>query len=194
MMTTSDPYWHPYTEPVYAAVFYLLSNGADPNMPFPDSATGKNPLIWAAYDGRVDMVIGMINAGGNVNYTDNNWSTPLHAAAVCDFRLSCDPCAAATVTVLIAYGADLNANDANGKTPFNTMAGYPTCEGKGKFPDASNCPKACTVLKNGVPADQAQAIKAGNAVDDGSRAERHCCTDPTTGNQVYSQCCISASR
>lgn len=90
--------------------------------------------------------------------------------------------------MLLAYGAKLNVTDAEGKTPFTTSASYPTCQAKTS--DGSDCPKTCAVLKKGVTADQAKAIKAGKQPDDQSRDGRKCCKDPKKNNRDYSECCV----
>jgi hypothetical protein len=49
--------------------------------------------------------------------------------------------------VLLAWGADLGARDASGKTPFGLTPGYPKCEGK--YSDESDCPKVGITVKVG---------------------------------------------
>jgi hypothetical protein len=65
LLTTMDPYWHPYGEGVYSIVTFLLSKGANPNIPFPVkkdiagamsgsmasasvTTAGLTPLHWVA--------------------------------------------------------------------------------------------------------------------------------------------------
>eukprot|EP00877_Chromochloris_zofingiensis_P008218 jgi/Chrzof1/364/Cz01g13070.t1 len=91
-------------------------------------------------------------------------------------------------SVLLAYGASLNATDENGKTPFNITRGYPTCQANAT--DGSDCPKTCAVLKNGITADQARVIQAGKLLNDESRDARWCCKYPMIADREYSQCCI----
>jgi hypothetical protein len=90
LLATSDPYWHPYGEGVYSIVTYLLSKGANPNIPFPTKdniqSVGLTPLHYVAYDGRTELVYRMIKAGANVSAVTKERRTPLHQAAGCDFR------------------------------------------------------------------------------------------------------------
>jgi hypothetical protein len=58
----------------------------------------------------------MLEAGADPNVeTMPGGNTPAWYAAKCDFRLSYDPSAAATVKVLLAYGADISKKNASGQ-------------------------------------------------------------------------------
>ncbi|KAK9830195.1 hypothetical protein WJX72_010233 [[Myrmecia] bisecta] len=170
LLTTSDLYWHPYTEGVYAALFFLLDNKADPNIPFPPAYSNRSShaLFWAAYDGRVDLVARMIQAGANVTYHNSDGTTALHEAAYCDFRP--------------------DAKNHAGQTPFDVTPGAPACQTN--YSDMSDCRMTCDVLKGGVPAADLAAITAGKPLDDWSRDARKCCRDPIIKGKEYSQCCI----
>ena len=72
----------------------LLENGANPNIPF---NFGGEPqyivLHFEAYDGnRHGLIPALVKAGANVSAVTSRGLTPLHSAAICDFRLSCDDC------------------------------------------------------------------------------------------------------
>ena len=55
----------------------LLDVGADPNK----ESLALLPLIWAAYDEKIDCVRALLKAGANPNLAQRNGVTPLHAAA-----------------------------------------------------------------------------------------------------------------
>eukprot|EP00878_Enallax_costatus_P032059 GHUV01035153.1.p2 GENE.GHUV01035153.1~~GHUV01035153.1.p2 ORF type:complete len:121 (-),score=0.96 GHUV01035153.1:415-777(-) len=66
-------------------------------------------------------------------------------SAWCPFRrLSTDDTAAATVKLLLAHGANRNATNKEGMTPFEVTPGYPKCEGK--YSDMSDCPRVSITL------------------------------------------------
>eukprot|EP00878_Enallax_costatus_P021449 GHUV01022702.1.p1 GENE.GHUV01022702.1~~GHUV01022702.1.p1 ORF type:complete len:213 (+),score=41.94 GHUV01022702.1:143-781(+) len=186
LMTISAPYWHPYSESVYAVMQTLLAAGANPNTRFPKG--GSTPFLWAAYDGRTDLVNLMIKSGADLDAKNSYGNTALHVAARCDYRLSTDDTAAATVKLLLAHGANRNATNKEGMTPFEVTPGYPKCEGK--YSDMSDCPRVCKVLRDGLSAGDKKAILAGQMPDDHSRSARQCCKDPKINDMDYSQCCL----
>jgi uncharacterized protein len=88
----------------------LLDAGADPNLQIPD--WGGTALIIASTMGQADIVEALLNNGADPNYRDKNSFTALHAA-VRDSDYGEDAAqrarAVATVKVLLAHGADVNA-------------------------------------------------------------------------------------
>jgi uncharacterized protein len=88
----------------------LLNAGADPNLQIPD--WGGTALIIASTMGQADIVEALLNNGADPKYRDKNSFTPLHAA-VRDSDYGEDAAqkarAVATVKVLLAHGADVNA-------------------------------------------------------------------------------------
>jgi cytohesin len=88
----------------------LLDAGADPNLQISD--WGGTALIIASTMGQADIVEALLNKGADPNYRDKNSFTALHAA-VRDSDYGEDAAqrarAVATVKVLLAHGADVNA-------------------------------------------------------------------------------------
>lgn len=87
-------FWHPCEEDFVSTVKTILSLGGDPTIPF---SYGGEPeytvLHFEAFDGnRHGLLPALIEAGANVSAVDSRGYTPVHAAARCDFRLSCDDC------------------------------------------------------------------------------------------------------
>lgn len=97
---------------------YLLHEGVDIRAPVPeDNATGSEgftPLIFAAQQGRLEMVLYLIQKGAGVNSISSLGITPLHLAARNNhFK---------TVEALLKLGADVNAKDDYGVTPLHLSA------------------------------------------------------------------------
>ncbi|KIY96242.1 hypothetical protein MNEG_11722 [Monoraphidium neglectum] len=101
------------------------------------------------------------------------------------------PRAAATVKVLLAWGADPTAR-ANGQTPFEMTPNHPTCKPLPKDHrfTIQDCQEVCKVLRDGLPAAEKAAIKAGKLLDDGSRDLPKCCANRTSTNITLTQCCF----
>ncbi|BDA47834.1 probable Ankyrin-3 [Coccomyxa sp. Obi] len=91
-------YWDPCTPDFRDTVFALLAAGANPNLPFHYGGLQNYTVLhFEAYDGnRHGLMADLVRAGANVNATDDRGYTPLHSAAKCDFRLSCDDCGCST--------------------------------------------------------------------------------------------------
>ena len=82
-------------------------------------------LHFAAYDGNMVLIPMLVNAGANVNARDSRGFTPLHSAARCDFRLSCDDCTVAgkwkqgakpVIEYLLEHGSDITARTKAGQS------------------------------------------------------------------------------
>jgi hypothetical protein len=151
-MQASTVYWHPFSQPQYDVIKYLLAHGADPTIPFPDYAgvKGYTVLHFAAYDGNMALVPLIVAAKANVNAKDSRGFTSLHSAARCDFRLSCDDCtqgssvqdtwkqgALPTIKYLQAHGGDIAAKTNSGQTVLDVIA-----ESK------DNCPKTYAYVQS----------------------------------------------
>ncbi|KAK9907661.1 hypothetical protein WJX75_007781 [Coccomyxa subellipsoidea] len=87
-------YWHPCSPSFRNTVLALLAAGANPKLPFPYAGLNNYTVLhFEAYDGnRHGLVPDLVDAGADVNQKDDRGYTSLHAAAKCDFRLSCDDC------------------------------------------------------------------------------------------------------
>jgi uncharacterized protein len=71
---------------------------------------GRTPLHYAANEGRARDIELLIEAGSNLNATDDNGCTPLHFAAQSgNIKV---------VALLLLNGADVNALDLNGNSPL----------------------------------------------------------------------------
>jgi len=147
-----------------ATVMALLKAGSDPSVGFEyENVDDYTAVHYAANRGWYDMVQDMLGFGGDplTAVADSRGYTPLHSAAVCDFRLSCDDCAKRTMMTLITFGADRTAEDVDGDTPLDIM----TIPDGDDFPDppqdipvdewpTGTCPEAWFYLsKNEPPAD-----------------------------------------
>lgn len=139
---------HPASPQMAEVVEYLLAKGANPNLPF---MYGGEPaytvLHFAAYDGNMVLVPMLTRAGANPNARDSRGFSPLHSAARCDFRLSCDDCSHLTgsdfsmrwkqgakpvIAYLVEHGADIRAQTLAGQSVLEIF----------KTPCASD-PEAC---------------------------------------------------
>jgi len=93
-----------------ASARILLNAGAEPNVVLPDWK--GTALIIASTMGQTDIVAAMLDKGADPNYRDANSFTALHAA-VRDSDYGEDgpqrAAAVASVKVLLAHGADVNA-------------------------------------------------------------------------------------
>ena len=122
---------HPENKPMAEVVKYLLSKGADPNIPFPEygGIKGYTLLHFAAYDGNMVLVPMLVEAGAAVNAKDERGFTPLHSAARCDFRLSCDDCspyawkagAKPVIQYLLNHGADIRIHSKDGESVLDIV-------------------------------------------------------------------------
>lgn len=57
-----------------SAVLKLLALGADPNI---QNSRGITPLSAAAHNGRIDIIVDLVNYGASVNNQNASGSTPL---------------------------------------------------------------------------------------------------------------------
>lgn len=101
---------------------FLIEKGASVNHA---TKSGQTALHRAVERGRVKIVKSLISAGALVNATDKDLNTPLHSikmmklnhvryfATVDDYTAICE--------LLIANGADMDAKDADGKTPLDVI-------------------------------------------------------------------------
>jgi len=95
------------------AVKFLIEKGADVNL-------GFSPPIWTAstniYTDNVEILLQLVNAGANVNFKTESGSTPLHVSVEYSRAY---PILKQRVAFLIAHGADIDAKDNYGRTPFD---------------------------------------------------------------------------
>ncbi len=89
-------------------VALLIANGADVNI---EDKNGIPPLVWAAKRGKPAMAEQLLNAGANVNVTDER-NHPLVLSAI-----SCPPEQLKILQLLIGAGADVRTTDAYIGTP-----------------------------------------------------------------------------
>jgi hypothetical protein len=129
---------HPANPQMVEVVAYLLGKGADPNIPFSYNAEPAYTVLhFAAFDGNMVLVPMLVEAHANPNARDSRGFTPLHSAARCDFRLSCDDCsrpsdgdfsvrwkqgAKPVIEYLLAHGADLRAKTLAGQSVLDVFS------------------------------------------------------------------------
>ena len=101
-------------------VKYHIKTGSDLNEKEP--AGGSSPLITATVFGRNEAALALIEAGADVNQTNNDGSTALHSAAFF--------CRTEIVEALLAHGADKTIKNIAGSTaaesvtaPFEAVKG-----------------------------------------------------------------------
>ena len=90
-----------------SAIRWLLDHGADVKKV--GTNTGSTPLHAAAYIGRCDAAVLLLDAGADVDARTYHSNTPLHhAAAAADNKLC---------NLLLSRGASLDARNENGRDP-----------------------------------------------------------------------------
>ena len=88
---------------------------AGANLNLRDKANGTTALIAAATMGKTETCVLLMEAGANLEMTNNQGSTVLHSAAFL--------CREEIVKELLARGADRNARSADGQTALDTVSG-----------------------------------------------------------------------
>lgn len=88
---------------------FLLAENADPNL---TDEYGMSSLSIAAQKGDAKMVESLLNAGAEIEHTDNQGWRPLHVALRSTGVSDADRLA--TVCMLLKYGADPNATNPGG--------------------------------------------------------------------------------
>lgn len=88
---------------------------AGSNLNEKDPFGGSSPLITAAVFGKTEMARTLIEAGADINFTNNDGSTALHTAA-----FFCRP---EIVRMLIDKGADKTIKNKYGATPYESVIG-----------------------------------------------------------------------
>lgn len=86
-----------------AAILILL--GAD--IEATDNGFSATPLLWASYDGNVDVASELVSSGANVNAQNGLGNTPLHNAAIQDNEI--------LITVFLQAGTDQSTLNNDGK-------------------------------------------------------------------------------
>ena len=94
------------------AVHEQIKAGADINIK--DPSGGSSPLITAAVFGKTEIAKALIDAGADLNLTNNEGSTPLITAAFF--------CRTEIVEALLANGADKTIKNNAGSTAFDTVS------------------------------------------------------------------------
>lgn len=87
---------------------------AGTNIDIKEPSGGSSPLILAALLGKTEIAIVLIEAGADVDLTNNEGSTSLHTAA-----FFCSP---EIVEALLANGADTSIRNNSGATAFETVS------------------------------------------------------------------------
>ncbi|WP_323758101.1 ankyrin repeat domain-containing protein [Roseivirga sp.] len=90
-----------------------IAAGSDINRK--DPIGGSSPLITASLFGKTKMAIALIDAGANINFTNNEGSTALHTAAFF--------CRTEIVQLLLDKGADKTVKNNYGSTAYESVAG-----------------------------------------------------------------------
>jgi len=95
------------------AIKQHIASGSDLNQK--DPFGGSSPLITAALFEKTDIVKLLIEAGADINFTNNDGSTALHTAA-----FFCRP---EIVKLLLANGSDKTIINKMGATAYDSVAG-----------------------------------------------------------------------
>ncbi len=102
------------------AVKQYIKAGKDLNIR--ETQGGSTALITAAVFGKTEIALALIDAGADVNITNNDGSTPLHTAAFF--------CRTKIVEALLANGADKNVKNNAGSTALESvLAPYSEVQG-----------------------------------------------------------------
>lgn len=88
---------------------------AGTNLNAKKSTGGSSPLMTATVFGKTDIAVLLIEAGADINITNNDGSTALHTAAFF--------CRTEIVEALLAKKADKTVKNKSGSTAFETVAG-----------------------------------------------------------------------
>ena len=84
----------------------LIAKGADVNSK--DKKYGNTALMWASYNGNVEIVQALIDKGADINANSNPGRTALMWASISGHK--------EVVQLLLAKGADVNSKDVDGNT------------------------------------------------------------------------------
>ncbi|MCI4407481.1 MAG: ankyrin repeat domain-containing protein [Thermofilum sp.] len=125
-------------EPLIDVVKTLLEYGADVNV---KTTFGVTPLHVATYYGEVEIVKMLIKRGADVNARtsfNRGACTPLHYTLKVEdplfggygsyYGLVEEHARHECITLLVKYGADVNARDANGNTSLHYLFTWSTCD------------------------------------------------------------------
>ncbi|MCL2305282.1 MAG: ankyrin repeat domain-containing protein [Planctomycetaceae bacterium] len=97
-------------------VEFLVSQEANINA---KDVNGCTPLHLAAHAKKIDVMSFLISVGANVHARDHRERTPLHWAARKTKRFVLLGEDVNAIKLLVLHGADVNAKNKNGKTPFD---------------------------------------------------------------------------
>uniref|UniRef100_A0A1I8I283 ANK_REP_REGION domain-containing protein n=1 Tax=Macrostomum lignano TaxID=282301 RepID=A0A1I8I283_9PLAT len=95
----------------------LLSAAADPDRRNPSSSLGLTPLHEAVLFGHIDVMSRLLNAGVNVDITDEEGFTSVHHALPSD-------CGPEALAVLLRAGANVDSSSDTGATPLHLAVLY----------------------------------------------------------------------
>ena len=116
-MRPTDPKIQAFLSSVHAYDMRRVATAlsADKTMARAIDAAGSTMLMHAAYAGTIEMMNALLDAGADVNATNDRRATALHWAIT-------DP---AKVRLLLLKGADVNAKTVDGRTPLHLAATLP---------------------------------------------------------------------
>ena len=113
------------------AVNAYIAAGADLNVK--DPIGGSSPLITASLFGHTEIAEALVEAGADLNHTNNDGSTALHTAAFF--------CRKDIVALLMAKGADQTKRNNFGSTALESVSGpYDQVRGVYEFMDKQFAP------------------------------------------------------